>query len=340
MNTRSCQHCGLPAANDQAMLCSACGDALPPPLPPSPFDQTLTPPITVTGEVPATLAPPTVVQPTYVHPTQQMPHTPLVITVPQAPPAAGPRRGSGVVIGMILGFAVIGALVVIGVKVLEKRSDDNAAPGVPASAVSTTNEPAATTAVPTASVVPVVESTGESTTIALVIAETTTAAQVAPEPTVLLAAGPGVSQVLRDPMSDGVPYADVTGSFALAQQLADALAADDWNRARQLEPAKAGFTDAQYAGYKGLDRASLILVDARPEGDGYRNLVVSVANENDGAQTSLFCLEWSASTATGFVVQHTGVVGKLTTLDGLISSDAVVNDPTLLDLVMRKCVWS
>lgn len=339
MNTRSCQHCGQPA-DDQAMLCSACGNALPPPLLTTTYDQTLAPPATFTGEVPATLAPPTIVQPTYVQPTQQMSHTPLVITVPQAPQPAGPRRGSGVVIGMILGFAVIGALVVIGVKVLEKRSDDKAAPQVPASAASTTVEPADTTAVPAASVAPVVESTVESTTNAPVIAEVTTAPPIAVQPTVPTVAGPGVSQVLRDPMSDGVPFAAVAGSFSLAQQLADALAADDWNTARQLEPAKAGFTDAQYAGYKGLDRASLILVDARPEGDGYRNLVVSVANENDGTKTSLFCLEWSASAATGFVVQHTGVVGKLTTLNSLVSSDAVVSDPTLLDLVMRKCVWS
>ena len=229
------------------------------------------------------------------------------------------------------------------VTVAETRADVGAAAviaGVRTVAAATTVEPADTTAVPAASVAPVVESTVESTTNAPVIAEATTAPPIAVQPTVPPVAGPGVSQVLRDPMSDGVPFAAVAGSFSLAQQLADALAADDWNTARQLEPAKAGFTDAQYAGYKGLDRASLILVDARPEGDGYRNLVVSVANENDGTKTSLFCLEWSASAATGFVVQHTGVVGKLTTLNSLVSSDAVVSDPTLLGLVMRKCVWS
>jgi hypothetical protein len=121
--------------------------------------------------------------------------------------------------------------------------------------------------------------------------------------------------------------------------LADALAAEDWDLVRSLEPAKAGFTDGDFAGYKGLDRASLILVDARPERVGYRHLIVSVANEGNGKQTSLFCLEWSASADTGSVVEHAGV-GKLTTLDGTVSSETVVKDPSLIDLITRKCVWN
>jgi hypothetical protein len=138
----------------------------------------------------------------------------------------------------------------------------------------------------------------------------------------------------------GLPFADVSRSFAIAQQLADAFAADDWNTVRSLEPAKREFPDSAFGGYRGLDRASLILVDARPHGDGYRLLIVSVANENNGAQTSLYCLEWSANAATKSVVEHGGVVGKLTTLHGTLSAESVVNDPTLAELVTRRCVWS
>jgi hypothetical protein len=361
MSTRFCQHCGLPA-DDQAMLCTSCGNALPPPLPGAPdppppdprtmMQPTVAPPTlvqpTMISEIPATLAPPTIIQPTFVQPTQHMAHPPVVISVPPTVPPSGGRRGSGVVIGLLLGFLVIGAIVVVGVKLLDKKSGNNAstavgtvAPAPSATAVVATTLPTPTpTPLATTPAIAVAPTVVVETTVPVVVAATTAATAATPVPTTPPVAGPGVSQVLRDPMSDGVPFADVSSSFQLAQQLADALAADDWDRARQLEPAKRGFTDAQYAGYKGLDRASLILVDARPEGDGYRNLVVSVANENNGTRTTLFCLEWSASAATGAVVQHSGVVGKLTTLDGLVSSATVVSDPDLLNLVMSKCVWS
>jgi hypothetical protein len=141
-------------------------------------------------------------------------------------------------------------------------------------------------------------------------------------------------------LPSGVAPAEVEESFALTQQLADALAADDWDLVRRLEPAKAGLPDSAFGGYRGLDRASLILLDARPQGNGYRHLVVSVANEGNGAQTSLYCLEWSASPETGSVVEHGGVIGKLATLDGTVSPETVVGDRSLVDLMTRRCVWS
>jgi hypothetical protein len=144
--------------------------------------------------------------------------------------------------------------------------------------------------------------------------------------------------VLNDPLPSGVPVADAGPTFAVAQRLADALATDDWDTVRSLEPARAGFPDTAFAGYVGLDRASLVLVDAKPQGDGYRHLVVSVANEGNGGQTSLYCLEWSANATKTTVAEHGGV-GKLATLRGTVSAETVVNDPTLVDLVSRRCVW-
>ena len=146
--------------------------------------------------------------------------------------------------------------------------------------------------------------------------------------------------MLRDPLPSGIAVTEVDESFALTQQLADALAADDWDRVRRLEPAKAEFPDSAFGGYIGLDRASLILLDARPQGGGYRHLLVSVANEGNGAQTSLYCLEWSADPGTGSVVEHGGAVGKLSTLDGTVSSQDVLADRSLVDLMTRRCVWS
>jgi len=144
---------------------------------------------------------------------------------------------------------------------------------------------------------------------------------------------------MSDPLPSGVSAADVGPTFALDQQVADALAAGNWDVVRSLEPAKARFSDSAFAaGYTGLDRASLILVDARPQRDGYRHLIVSVANEGNGFETSLYCLQWSASTSTGSVTEHGGI-GKLKSVRGTLTAQGVLNDPSLVDLITRRCVW-
>ena len=91
----------------------------------------------------------------------------------------------------------------------------------------------------------------------------------------------------------------------MAQRLADALAGEQWDTARAIDvDARQSSDEVLDAGYRGLDRASLMLLDAVPEGDGFRLLVVSVANELDGAQTSMYCLEWSSDPAAGTIDQH------------------------------------
>ena len=63
-------------------------------------------------------------------------------------------------------------------------------------------------------------------------------------------------------------------SLTIAQRLADALANGDWNAARQLDADKASSPDASFdAGYGQLDRASLMLLDAKPEGAGHRHFI-------------------------------------------------------------------
>jgi hypothetical protein len=276
-----------------------------------------------------------------------------------------------VVIGALLALAAVSLLIGLGVRALSnnavpKASTEqtlppivSATPGVPtsvppASTASPTTIAIATVAVPTEpstlapSTVapPATPSTSPPSTIApstdapAAIPNTTIVAAEPPVPAAESAAGAGTSQVLRDPLPSGIPFAEVDESFALTQQLADALAAENWDLVRRLEPAKAGFPDSAFGGYRGLDQASLILLDARPQGDGYRHLLVSVANEGNGAQTSLYCLEWSANPETMSVVEHGGVVGKLATLDGTVSSETAVHDRSLVDLMTRRCVWS
>ena len=65
-----------------------------------------------------------------------------------------------------------------------------------------------------------------------------------------------------------------------------------------------------------------------------------MANERGGAQTTLYCLEWSVDPAAGTVHQHAGVVGPLARLPSLVSPEAVRNDPSLDHLVRTQCHWS
>jgi hypothetical protein len=147
-------------------------------------------------------------------------------------------------------------------------------------------------------------------------------------------------QVLQDPLPSGMRYAEAQRSHELGQELADSLALEDWNRARALSPPLAGNSDAQLAaGYGGLDRASLMLLDSRQEGANQRMLIVSVANELGGRQTSLYCFEWLAQPGAGTVRQGGGV-GRIARLNGTVTPEQVRNDGNLDATVRNNCVWS
>jgi hypothetical protein len=145
--------------------------------------------------------------------------------------------------------------------------------------------------------------------------------------------------VLQDPLPSGLSYGQVQASHSLGQQLGDALAAEDWNRARALSPPLANSTDATLAaGYAGLDRASLMLVDARDQGGDQRLLIVSVANEL-GSRTSLYCFEWMAQPRAGTVRQGGGV-GRIAQVPGTLTPEQVREDDGLAETIRTRCVWS
>jgi hypothetical protein len=148
---------------------------------------------------------------------------------------------------------------------------------------------------------------------------------------------PGSPQVLANIQPSGPTYAEVQSSFELAQRFGDALALENWELARQLSPALAGNSDDDFIqGYGGTNRVSLMLRDARSEGSGYRLLVVSVAVENGGAQTSVFCLEWAVDPVGGTVDQRDG--SKLATWDGNAQPAAIRNDPAAMQVV-NSCTF-
>ncbi len=146
---------------------------------------------------------------------------------------------------------------------------------------------------------------------------------------------PTGTAVLDDPLPSGLPSADVAASLALAQRLGAALAAGDWEAARQLNPALRSLTDAQFeSGYGGLDRSAQLLVDARRTDGADRLLVVTIANEHGGAQTSLYCIESTVS--AGGEVRQTSTA----TLDryaGTLGIEDVTGDPVIRDLIRAEC---
>lgn len=313
----------------------------PPPLPPLPPPPP--PPFVSTAPPPPPPAPPSpdawgkVGAPPITAPTRIV--APVEVSVPASTfPDTGAPSPHGSKLVLVLVGAGLAMLLAAGVAVLAVRgNDDSSASPVDDDvvAVSTTQlQP------PTSTVAPV---TDPPTTTTVVATTTTTpsAAAVPTVPAVVPLRGPGSPQVLSDPLPSGASYAQVASSFAVAQQLADALALDDWNSARRLEPRRSALSDQQFVdGYTGLDRASLMLVDARAEGAGYRLLVVSVANEKDGSRTSLYCLEWSVDPLAGTVQQQAGAVGLVQRVDVAVSPEGVRNDPGLDGAVRSTCVWS
>ena len=273
----------------------------------------------------------------------------MVTPVVAGPPAVGSNPESaprGRRTALILGVsALVVAGAAVGAVLVTRSNDDKASTSTAAPSVSATS--AVGTVTPTLTVAssttqPSVVTTELSTTVATAVPTTVfDPTAIGEVPASAPWGGPGSPQVLFEPMPSGPSYSMYASSLAIAQQLGDALANDDWNTARRLEPGKGDVSDSRYlAGYDGLDRVSLVLVDVRPEGAGYRLLVVSVANERAGARTTLYCLEWSVDPFANTVVQHNGVVGQIARVDGAVSPEAARLDPALDTTMRTQCVWS
>lgn len=147
---------------------------------------------------------------------------------------------------------------------------------------------------------------------------------------------PADANVLAEPFPSGVSSADVGRSLTLTQQFSDALAAGDWESARRLNPSLRALSDAEFEdGYGGLDRATQLLVDAQQTSSGDRLLLVTIANERAGAQTTLYCVESTVS-VDGAVRQTAASV--LERYPGTIGVAEVTSDPAITDLIRRQCV--
>ena len=296
--------------------------------PPEPAHRTMsehpsTTPPTIGGPVPPATAPP-------------------ATTPPVATSARPLRRPSALPI--IASVAAVLALVGAGAFILFAKGDDDpdaiVTPTDTVTVPSTIAEPstavetsAVATAVPAESPPDTTPPTaGPSSTVAASTPPPDPAAVPPPPPEPGPVDAPGSPQVLSNVQPSGPTYVDVRSAFEIAQRFGDALALEDWDLARQLSPELDDTSDADFVqGYASTNRVSLMLRDATPEGRAYRLLVVSVAVENGGAQTSLFCLEWAVDPVAGTVDTRGG--SKLVTWDGNLQPEAIRNDPAAMQVV-------
>lgn len=213
-------------------------------------------------------------------------------------------------------------------------------PPVSAAPTDITTLPATTAPNPPSTVLPTVSAT-VAPVITTVPVITTAPAQIATSLAPTAPVTTGSAGILNDPLPSGLSGPDAAPSLAVAQRLVDALSTEDWGTVRRLDRATSGYSDQNFIdGYRDLDRASLLLVDARQVPDGLRLLFVSVANEFGGAQTSLYCLEWTAKPDADTIQQHGGTVGLIARVSSTISPDDVRNDQELMEVIATRCRWS
>jgi hypothetical protein len=97
--------------------------------------------------------------------------------------------------------------------------------------------------------------------------------------------------------------------LALAQELADAFADEDWSAVRRISPTNP-YSDAELAeGYAGLDAVTLFLGGTRSDDSDTVDLyLLQVAHETRpaGLQTSLYCVRWNYHITKTTISQETG----------------------------------
>lgn len=105
--------------------------------------------------------------------------------------------------------------------------------------------------------------------------------------------------------------------------MADLLAIGDWASARLMLPADALDDVAFDLRYGPIDRLSLLLLDARPDGDGFSLVLGAVGNDTVQNRTTVSCLRWYADSNAVDIFDEI----VLNTYEGvLFSPEALRND--------------
>jgi hypothetical protein len=122
--------------------------------------------------------------------------------------------------------------------------------------------------------------------------------------------------------------AETEEALRLAQELATALADDEWDRARALEPAKRTQSDEGYrTAYGDLESSTAVLVSST--GDDVVQLRLGlVAHQNagpSGSQTTLFCVTWVVDRKAAAISQ-TDDAELVRTAAGWIDAEDVISE--------------
>ncbi|MCB0995336.1 MAG: hypothetical protein KDB21_09615, partial [Acidimicrobiales bacterium] len=120
------------------------------------------------------------------------------------------------------------------------------------------------------------------------------------------------------------------------QLLASALAEDDWDLVRSIEPEKSGNTDANFiAGYGALVQSTVVPDTFLTTTNPFRARIALVAleTENGAPVTKVFCVTWVADIESGLLVQ-TGDNSDLLTTPALPGH---VDPATQVPRVLQNC---
>ncbi|HAP77041.1 MAG TPA: hypothetical protein DCR14_13260 [Acidimicrobiaceae bacterium] len=179
-------------------------------------------------------------------------------------------------------------------------------------------------------------SAGEPTTTVSITTTSPTVAETTAVPTESEFFGPGASLVVSDPLPSGLSMDRADDALPFAQLFADRLAEGNWvgiNRMLSDIPA----TDAELeASFGGIDRLSLIVVDASDDGFAVTLQLIGVANEAD-ATTTIRCFRWSVSPdgLSSGGVYEAAIIDQL---DYQATPESVFEDTTLMSTYAAGCV--
>lgn len=343
---QTCPQCGAAVAGVE-WTCSACGTNLS--IAHGDTDRTVLrasvsaypPPSPMISGIPPTRWP---AQPAAAREAQSAPRQPAAVVRQPVTPAGRPGKLPGSprwIPRAAVALAVLGTAGLVWFVV--GSGDDNAATSGPSSSLD--NQPIAST--PAAADQP---STPTSTLPSTTIVETPTVvpASVFSPPTVpaaLVLAGAGVAYSVADPLPSGLSLAEVQPALLVAQNVADLLASDQWDTARQFlfyldGDTKSPTVEALVGQWGASDRLSLVLLDARKDvaGAGYNLLVGTIANLNDGS-TSVLCEHLYAEADADPAVVDLGNDTVVTQGDAAFVPEQLLNAPDRIVQLQASCVW-
>lgn len=216
-------------------------------------------------------------------------------------------------ISIVLAILGSAAIVVTAVVLISGRDDAETDASVPPTVtvapitipLATTTTPPTSTTSTTTTLPPETTTTAAPETtppVATPAPTTTNVADIPAVPVNPVYSGLGAHQVMSDPLPSGLPYAQVEPAWITAKRLADLFPPQDWATARSILTQQQGVTDQDFAAMFGpIERMSLFLLDAVPQGNGYYLTLGVLTNTPAKSTTAIWCTHWYADTSNAII---------------------------------------